>query len=87
MRVGGQRYAPAFLPPGKTRYPLYRRLSGPQGRFGQVRKIKPPTGIRSPDLQPVASRYIPTELSRPWAYTIQFSIMAHKFNMYIIFNL
>jgi hypothetical protein len=33
------------LPPGKTRYPLYRRLDGPQGRSGQVRKISPPTGI------------------------------------------
>jgi hypothetical protein len=29
--------------------PLYRRLGGPQGRSGQVRKISPPTGIRSPD--------------------------------------
>jgi hypothetical protein len=37
------------LPPGKTRYPLYRRLGGSQGRSGQVRKISPPTGIRSPD--------------------------------------
>jgi len=37
------------LPPGKTRYPLYRRLGGPQGRSGQVRKISYPTGIRSPD--------------------------------------
>jgi len=37
------------LPPGKSRYPLYRRLHGPQGRSGQVRKISPPTGIRSPD--------------------------------------
>ena len=37
------------LSPGKTRYPLYRRLDGPQGRSGQVRKISPPTGIRSPD--------------------------------------
>jgi hypothetical protein len=27
---------------------LYRRLGGPQGRSGQVRKISPPTGIRSP---------------------------------------
>ena len=25
------------LPPGKTRYPLYRRLRGPQGRSGQVK--------------------------------------------------
>ena len=35
--------------PGKTRYPLYRRLGGSQGWSGQVRKISPPTGIRSPD--------------------------------------
>jgi hypothetical protein len=29
--VGGQYHAPAALPPGKTRYPLYRRLDEPQG--------------------------------------------------------
>jgi hypothetical protein len=34
-----------FLSPGKTRYPLYRRLGGPQGRSGQVRKISPPPGF------------------------------------------
>jgi len=44
--VGGQRHAPAVLPPEKTRYPLYRRLGGPQGRSGRVGKISPPTGIR-----------------------------------------
>ena len=49
MGVGGQRHAPAALPPRKTQYPLYRRLGGPQGRSGRVRKISPPTGIRSPD--------------------------------------
>jgi hypothetical protein len=37
------------LPPGKTWYPLYRRLGGPQGQSGQARKISPPTWIRSPD--------------------------------------
>ena len=39
------------LPPEKIRYPLYRRLVGPQGRYGQVWKISalPTTGIRSPD--------------------------------------
>jgi hypothetical protein len=45
------------LPPGKTRYPLYERLGGPQSRSGEVRKISPPTGIRSPDRLPVVSRY------------------------------
>jgi hypothetical protein len=39
MGVGGQRQAPAALPPGKTRYPLYRRLGGSQGRSRRVRKI------------------------------------------------
>jgi hypothetical protein len=34
---------------GKTRYPLYRRLGGPQSRSGQVRKISPPPPrVRSP---------------------------------------
>jgi hypothetical protein len=47
--VGGQHHASAALPPGQTRHPLYRRLGGPQGRCGRVRKISPPTGIRSPD--------------------------------------
>jgi len=57
--VGGQRHAPAALPPGKTRYLFYRRLGGPQGRSGRVQKISI-TGPAS--LQRVA---IPTELSWP----------------------
>jgi len=47
------------LPPGKTRYPLYRRLGGPQGRSGRAKNLVP-TGIRSRTVQPVVSRY--TEL-------------------------
>jgi hypothetical protein len=49
MGVGGKLHAPAVLAPEMTRYPLYRRLGGPQGRSGRLRKISPPTGIRSPD--------------------------------------
>ena len=45
------------LPPGKNRYPLYRRLGGPHGRSGQVRKISPPPGFDPRTVQPVASRY------------------------------
>jgi hypothetical protein len=44
-RVGGPRHAPAALPPGKTRYPLYTRLGGPQSRSGRVRKISPLPGL------------------------------------------
>jgi len=41
------------LPPGKTRYPLYRRLDGPQGRSGRAEYLVP-TGIRFRTVQPVA---------------------------------
>ena len=44
------------LPPGKTRYPLYRRLGGPQGRSGRAESLVL-TGIRSRTAQPVVSRY------------------------------
>jgi len=45
------------LPPGKTQYPLYRRLGGPQGRSGQVRKISPPPGFDPWTIQPIGSLY------------------------------
>jgi hypothetical protein len=57
MGMGGQRHAPAALRPGKTRYPLYRRLVGPQGRPGRERKISPPQGLDPRTVQLVASRY------------------------------
>ena len=50
------RFRPLFTP-RKTRYALYRRLGGPQGRSGQVRKISPPPGFDPLTVQPVASRY------------------------------
>jgi hypothetical protein len=46
--VGGQHHAPVALPPGKTRYPLYRRLHGPQGGSGRAKNLAP-TRIRSLD--------------------------------------
>jgi len=48
MEVGSHRHAPAALPPGRTRYPLYRCLGGRRSRSGRVRKISPPIGIRYP---------------------------------------
>jgi hypothetical protein len=57
MGEGGQHHAPAALPPGKIRYPLYRRLGGPQSRSGQVRKISSPLGFDARTVQHVTSRY------------------------------
>ena len=55
--VGGQRHAPAVLPPGMTRYPLDRRLGAPQGRCGRVRKISPPPGSDSRTVQPEGGHF------------------------------
>jgi hypothetical protein len=63
MGVGGQRHAPAALPPEMTRYPWYRRLGRPQGRSGRVPKISPPPGFDPRTAQPVASRY--TDYANP----------------------
>jgi hypothetical protein len=43
--------------PGKTRYPLYWRLDGPQCRSERVRKISPRLGFDPRNVQSVVSRY------------------------------
>jgi hypothetical protein len=63
------------LPPGKTRYPLHRRLGGPQGRSGQVRKISPPTGIRSPDRSACSPLLYRLSYSGPHITVIRCKIM------------
>ena len=55
----------AALPVGKTRYPLYWRLGGPQSLPGQVRKISPLPGFDPRTVQPVANRYIEYAIPAP----------------------
>ena len=57
------------LPPGKTRYPFYRRLGGPQGRSGRAENLVH-TGIRSRTVQPVVQSLY------------RLSYLAHKTNEY-----
>jgi hypothetical protein len=64
MWVGGQRHTPAALPPGKTWYPLYRRLVGPHYSVWTGAENLAPTGIQSPD-RPARRVAIPTKLPRP----------------------
>ena len=72
MGACGLRYVPATLPLGKTRYPLHRRLGGPQGPSGRVRKNSPPPGLDPRTVHPVASRYmdyaIPTRNVSSYVY-------------------
>jgi hypothetical protein len=57
----GQLHALSALPPGETspRYPLDRRLGGPQSRSGRCRDEGNLTlaGNQTPVVQPVARRY------------------------------
>jgi hypothetical protein len=59
MGEGGQCHAQAALPVGKTRYLLYRRLGGPQGRYGRVRKIWPPQEFDPRTAQPRSESLYP----------------------------
>ena len=58
MGVGGQRHAPAVLPPGTTRYSLYRRLGGPpESVWTGAENLSPTPGFDPWTVHPVASRY------------------------------
>ena len=63
--MGGQRHAPAALLPGKTRYSLYRRLGGHQGRSGRVWENSPQPGFDPRTVKPVASRYTDWAIPAP----------------------
>ena len=71
LEGGEWQHAPA--PPGKTRYPFYRRLGGPQGRSGRAENLVP-TGIRSRTVQPVAKSLY------------RLSYRAHKLYLYLFFK-
>jgi hypothetical protein len=65
---------PGRFSPGKeTRYPLYRRLCGPQGRSGRVRKISPPLEFDPRTVQPVASHC--TVWTIPARRNVQFHLL------------
>ena len=71
MVVGGQRHAPAALPLAKTRYLLYRRLCGPQGRSGRVRKVSLPPEFDPRTVRPVASRYTDWAIPAPEQFVVR----------------
>jgi hypothetical protein len=56
--VGGQHHASAALLPGReNRYSLCRRVAGPQGGSGRVRKVLSSPGLDPRTVQTEASRY------------------------------
>jgi hypothetical protein len=74
------------LPPGRTRYSLYRRLGGPRGRSGQVQKISPPPGFDPRTVQPVASCFtdyatwptVKIKKNKPCVYSVEHNNVIHS---------
>jgi hypothetical protein len=80
MGVSGQRHAPAALYPRRKdpRYPLNRRLGGPQsrsGRRGQKKSPLPLSGIDRPIVQLVVGHYT------AWATAAQYTLHAHTMSV------
>ena len=67
------------LPPGKTRYQLYRRLGGPHGRSGRTENLVP-TGIRPQTVQHVVSRYTDWA-TRPFMYIYIYIYIYNKIDV------
>ena len=81
------------LPPGKTRYPFYRRLVGPQSRFGWAENLVP-TRIRTRTVQPIVSRctrrYVPLiivkqDIPLRWRSTeVRTAAVNHNSSLYVV---
>ena len=72
-----QHHAPAALPPGKSWYPLYKRLSGHRGWSKRHAKSRLPLGFDPWTVQPRKSRY--TDYAKPAACSLgNKTILAHR---------
>ena len=72
-----------FLPSGKNRYQLHRRLGGPQGRSRRVGEISPPPGFDPRTVQPLASGYTDWAIPAPdknngYLYEVQYEILLYS---------
>ena len=72
------------LPPGNTRYPLYRRLGGPQGPVWTGAENLAPTGIRSPDR--LARRQSLYRLSYRGPLIIELNVIKYKLLQNVVFE-
>ena len=72
-----------FTPWKETRYLLYRRLGGPQGRSGRVQKISPLPGFDRWTVQPIVSRYTCLDYTTPPPYTHRSSAELYHYSLFV----
>ena len=65
MGVGGQHHAPAAFTPGKDPVPIVQEAGWASESVWISTENLAPTGIRSPDLLPVVSRYTDYAIPAP----------------------
>jgi len=63
-----------FYPPGKTRYPFYRRLGRPQARSQRLRKVSPPLPPTGKSNNAFCIKYMLTNVS---VYYQNTNLLAH----------
>ena len=85
-RGGWSKPSPGRFTPGReTRYPWYRRLGGPQGRSGRVRKISSIPGFDPRTVQSVASHYTNWVIPADIISSVQY--MSKRFNCFLPFSI
>ena len=76
---------PGHFTPGKeTRYPLHKRLGGPQGPSGRVPKISHPPGFDLRIVQPAASSYTDYAIPARNDAVTQINLKLHALLSYLI---
>jgi hypothetical protein len=76
-----------FTPGKETRYALYGRLGGPQGRPGRARKISPPPGFGPCTVQRVAGCYTDGAIAFRVYYVTCLKLKTGNVENYVIMNL
>jgi hypothetical protein len=71
MEMGGERHAPAALPPGnRPRTYFIGGWAGPKAGLYRYEKSHPPLGFDHRSVEPIASRYTDWAIPAHWLFSL-----------------
>jgi len=85
MGVGGERHAPAALPPRMTRHPFVQKAAWVRGPVSTGTEDLSSTGIRFPD-RPARSESLLATVSRPTIIIIIILVAYNTLNEFIFYQ-